>query len=238
MRVLFAYAALTLTAGGCWSSIEQYCPGCARGAPTQVAAPAPGTHTEVVLVHGAFGFGAEWTPIVNALRHTPGFDFFAWSWRGLDPFGNPLGEAQSFYAELQSLIENLPPSVPEILILAHSAGGLLTNLVVRRLHVKPGQRVTVALLDPVFWPLLNLWPELARPETYAQVPAGVTMTVYVAEEPPPLADKLRPPDPVTATDLPRIYVGSIGHNPMVAHVALSLLAARRQALATPQDSSH
>ncbi len=229
MRLLGACAAVLTTASGCWYSVEEYCAGCTRIEHTQIAVPTPvlGTHTQVVLVHGAFGFGAEWTPVVDWLRHTPGFDFFAWTWRGLGPFDRPPRDAQVLAAELQALLDRLPPSVREIIVLAHSAGGLLTNVAARQLRVAPGRQVTVALLDPALWPMLSLWPELARPEVYPKVPSGVTMTVYFARETPRPGDKLPPPEPVTATDLPQVYVGNVGHGPMVAKVALPLLVMRR-----------
>ena len=52
--------ALVLSASDCWYSVEQYCAQCQLVTHAQVSMPAvaPGTHTEVVLIHGAFGFGA------------------------------------------------------------------------------------------------------------------------------------------------------------------------------------
>ena len=95
------------------------------------------------------------------------------------------------------------------------------NLAVRQLRVPPGRKVTVALLDPA------LRPTLAKRQAYLPLPAGVSMTIYFAKEPPKSAAKPLPPNPATATDLPREYVGSVGHNEMVAKVVLPMLAARR-----------
>ena len=215
---------------GCWSQVEQYCPRCPTVEHTQVTIPppGPGTHTEVVLVHGAFGFGEEWTPIVTALRQSPGVAFFAWTWPGPQPFANPPRDAQVLASELQALLDQLPAAVEELLVLAHSGGAVLTNFAARQLRVPPGRHVTVALLDPALWPILALWPALAAPASYPPVPAGVTMTVYFAALPPPLAARPLPPDPTRTTDLPQEYVGNVGHNPIVAKVALPLLAARRR----------
>lgn len=222
--------ALVLSASDCWFSVEQYCAQCQRVAHTQVSIPAvaPGTHTEVVLIHGAFGFGAEWTPVVESLRETPGVDFFAWSWPGPAPFGNPPRDAQVLAAELQVLVDQLPPSVGEIVVLAHSAGGGLANYAARQLQRTRRRRVLVALLDPVLWPMLSLWPALRQPALYPPVPAGVAMTVYIAREPRTLDPDRQPGDAATTADLPHVYVGDIGHGPVVARVALPLLAARRR----------
>lgn len=141
---------------------------------------------------------------------------------------------QLLAAELQALLDRFPQSVQEIILLAHWAGGLLANLAARQLHVPSGRRITVALLDPAWWPMLTLWPELARPEAYQPVPSGVAMTVYIAKEMPKPGSTLLPPSPVTATDLPQVYLGTIGHGPAVAHVALPLLASRRDR--TPREA--
>lgn len=222
--------ALALSVSDCWYSVEQYCATCQRVAHTQVRVPgvAPGTHTEVVLIHGAFGFGAEWTPVVESLRHTPGVDFFAWSWPGPVPFADPPRDAQVLAAELQVLVDQLPPAVEEIVVLAHSAGGGLANYAARQLQRTGRRRVLVALLDPVLWPLLSLWPALRQPALYPPAPAGVAMTVYIAHAPRALPPGRQPGDAATAADLPQVYVGDVGHGPVVARVALPLLAARRR----------
>jgi hypothetical protein len=88
--------------------------------------------------------------------------------------------------------------------------------------------VTVALLDPALSPLLVLWPTLADPAAYPPVPARVTMTVYLAREAPPPAARALPTNPAATSDLTQEYVGNIGHNPLVAEVALPLLESRRR----------
>ncbi len=221
--------ALALSASDCWYSVEQYCAQCQLVTHAQVSMPAvaPGTHTEVVLIHGAFGFGAEWTPVVQSLQETPGVDFFAWSWPGPAPFADPPRDAQVLAAELQALVDQLPPSVEEIVVLAHSAGGGLANYAARQLQRTRRRPVLVALLDPVLWPMLSLWPALRQSALYPPVPAGVAMTVYIARAPRTLDPDRPPGDAAIAADLPQVYVGEVGHGPIVARVALPLLAARR-----------
>lgn len=218
---LLVFAAM-LFFGGCWYAVEEYCPGCTTVDLKQPAVPqpAPSVRTQVVLVHGAFGFGDEWLPVVAALRESSDFAFFAWTWPG--PFRNPPRAAQALAQELQLLVDGLPPTVEEVLVLAHSAGGLIANFAARKLRVPPRLRVTVALLDPAL-----RW-RIAKKEEYLPLPPGVSMRIYFDGAKPRSSPSALPPDPSTATDLPREYVGPFGHNPMVGKVVLPLLAARRR----------
>ncbi len=181
MKSLTALAALLATTGErvlVSARRKHYCPGCVvvDHARAEVPPPTPGTRTEVVLVHGAFGFGEEWAPVIAAVRQAPHFDLLAWSWPG--PFRHPPPkDARALAAELQALLDGLPPTVDEIIVLAHSAGGLITNLAMRQLRIPPGRHVTVALLDPVFF-------RLANPAQYHALPAGMTATVFYAQDPP------------------------------------------------------
>ena len=139
---------LALASSGCWYDVKSHCPGCTvvDHAATTVPVPAPGTHTEVVMVHGTWGFGSEWTKVVAAVRQYPGFDLMVWSWPGA--FRDVRLDAQAFGVELQALVDFLPASVDEVIVLAHSAGAVMTNFSMRQLRVPPGRHVTVALLDP------------------------------------------------------------------------------------------
>ena len=164
---LASLVALAAATGGCWYHVEDYCPRCAIVDHDHSAVPptAPGTKTEVVLVHGSFGFGPEWGPVVDAVRQSPGFDLVAWKWPG--PFRTPKRDALALRAEIQSLLDGLPLQVDEVIVLAHSAGGLIANLAIRGLDVKAGRHVTVALLDPAFW-----GPPLGKREEYTPLPPG------------------------------------------------------------------
>jgi hypothetical protein len=226
-RVLSALLALGLgsPASGCWYHVEKYCAGCTVVEHDQidVPPPAPGTHTEVVLVHGSFGFGGEWGEVVRAVRESPGFELLVWSWPG--PFRNPLRDALALRAELQALLDSLPPSVGEIIVLAHSAGGLIGNLAIRQLRVPPGRHMTVALLDPAFW------PRVGKRADYTPLPEGVTATVFFAKDPPAESDLPAPLNRAggpEGTDMPWRYVGAIGHDPMVAKASLPILEGRRE----------
>jgi alpha-beta hydrolase superfamily lysophospholipase len=227
LRLTAIAVVLGLSASGCWSHVEDYCRGCAVADREHTALPATPatTHTEVVLVHGAWGFGGEWKEVVETVRQSPGFSLVAWSWPGPfgGPFHNPKQDALALRAELQALLDGLPPSVGEILVFAHSAGGLITNLAVRQLNVPSGRHMTVVLLDPA------LHPTLAKREEYPPLPSGVVASAFFAAVPPARPGAAAPPSGADATDLPWQYVGAVGHDPMVAKVSLPILAARREA---------
>ena len=229
-RVAFGSAIIAATVSGCWSHVEEYCPSCPTVEHSQVAvrSPAAGVRIEVVLVHGAFGFGEEWIPIVAKLRASPDVSFFAWSWHGLNPLADLPRDAWDLTAQLQAQVDQLPPSVSEVLVFAHSAGAVLANLAARRLRVPIGRHVTVALLDPALDSLLTFWPALADPASYPPVPPRVSMTAYFAREAPRRAGSPLRPDPARATDLNHEYLGDVGHDPLVARVVLPLLEARRR----------
>ena len=64
-----AAALLSILAAGCWNSVDEHCRRCTivrERAPRLAPAP-PATHAVVILVHGAFGFGREWTTVRGAL---------------------------------------------------------------------------------------------------------------------------------------------------------------------------
>lgn len=243
LRRVFALA-LVLGTSGCWSYLEDHCPGCTVIEHTRPGAPPipAGAHTLVVLVHGAFGFGDEWDPVVAALRAQPGFAFFAYRWPG--PWAGTPRRAVALAQTLQAALDTSPPSVTEVIVLAHSAGGMIAHYAARQLRVPPGRRVVVALLDAPY--AINIAPpvEETRPNTplglavgrtqprYPPLPAGVALTAYVAADLPSHVAHSSPPREgrapplVEAPDVPRLFVGAVGHNPMVAKVALPLLAER------------
>jgi hypothetical protein len=230
-RLALCALPLLLAANACWYHVEKYCPHCATvdHDRTDVPPTAPGTTTEVLLVHGSFGFAWEWRPVVDTIRATPGFDLVAWKWPG--PFHDPKGDARELRDEIQTLLDGLPPQIDELIVLAHSAGGLLANLAIRGVVVPPGRHMTVALLDPAFW------PSVGGRDEYVPLDKGVTATVFFAKEPPaPDGKAPKAPSGVEGTDLPWRYLGKIGHDPMVGKASIPILEARRDAVAAAAAS--
>jgi len=140
--------ALTSLSSGCFVHAEDACKGCIvvpwrNPAPPRTPA---GKKALVILLHGAFGFGSEWVPILAALDRRPELAYFAFSWPG--PFGGrPTDRAEAFRVTLQAAVSSLPESAREVLVLAHSAGGPVAEYAARRLVVPPYVSVHIALLD-------------------------------------------------------------------------------------------
>ncbi len=132
----------------------------------------------MVLLHGAFGFGAEWDPILVALRQRPELAFYAFAWPG--PFGGrPPSRAEAFRIALQTTLSSLPSTAHEVLVLAHSAGGPVAEYAARRLVVPQGVQVRIALLDAV---RVSMSPEI-RSERI-DTPLGTSFGATQAPEPP------------------------------------------------------
>lgn len=140
--------ALTALWSGCFVHAEDGCKGCAIvpwRSPMPPRTPA-GKTALVILLHGAFGFGSEWVPILAALDRRPELAYFAFAWPG--PFGGRTTDrAEAFRVTLQAAVSSLPESTREVLVLAHSAGGAVAEYAARRLVVPPYVRVHIALLD-------------------------------------------------------------------------------------------
>jgi pimeloyl-ACP methyl ester carboxylesterase len=194
--VIRATALAVLFCAGCFTHAEDACRSCAI---VSWKAPSPpptpmGRVALVVLLHGAFGFGGEWTPIRAALDGRPELAYWVFSWPG--PFGGqPPNRAEAFRRALQASLASLPPTTREVLVLAHSAGGPVAEYAARRVRVPPGVRLHIALLDAarismapyqrvesIDTPLGLALGETQEPDP--GLPPGVVVDDYRASDPP------------------------------------------------------
>lgn len=217
--------------GGCFTHVEGHCASCAIVDYEQPRPPAfaDGKTAVVVLLHGAFGFGTEWDPILSALRERPELGFYAFAWPG--PFGGkPPSRAEAFRVALQATIDGLPPSAHEVLVLSHSAGGPLAEYAARRLRVPEGAHVRIALLDAV---RVSMAPEVrseridtplgtaigSTPAPEPPIPTGVVVDAYRASNPPRVREQEENGASVT-------YLGrKVTHGGAVGLAGLPLIAA-------------
>jgi pimeloyl-ACP methyl ester carboxylesterase len=197
---------------GCWSYIEDHCPGCTifvearRGKPPPRVSP-QGGRVVVVLVHGAFGFGPEWAEVTQRLRdtHTP---CLAFSWRG------PWHELDQTVRDLSMTLQaqlDADYELETLLVLGHSAGGPLAQRAARYLRVPPGRHVEVVELDsPTF---MNGAPFYAT-RLDGPMPPGVEIVRYLAR-----------PRPKQAPDDPHLhYLGrGVSHQRSVPLASLPIL---------------
>src|SRR5947209_16576257 len=132
---LCAFALAFLLVSGCWHAVEDHCPGCLVLS-ERALAPLPilpsSTRAIVILVHGAFGFGNEWRPVVDEARRHPDLLLAAFAWSG--PFSRkPSLPAEMLRRTVQQALDDAPAQA-EVLVIAHSAGGPLTAYVAPRLR--------------------------------------------------------------------------------------------------------
>jgi hypothetical protein len=224
-RHLKPHLALVLFAlTGCFNRAAEHCPGCIIVTRRSLAPPPleRGAHARVVLVGGGFGFGDEWRPVIAALRAEHA-NFYVFAWPG--PFRDAPRQAQALVHLLQADLDGAP-SLTRLVILAHSAGGMLGGWVVRQLRVPPGKQVFLGAIaagrDMSFAPFVPD-EKVNTPMGFAMggerspippIPPGVTVVHYRTENPPPA------PAPN------EIFLGAhIGHDESVGLAAVPLVRA-------------
>jgi hypothetical protein len=221
-----ALGALALAAAGCFHFPQDHCPGCAIVDETTARLPAlrADASAVVVLVPGAFGFGDEWAPVVARLRATR-VGFFVFAWPG--PWRDPSRAARRLAVALQALLDGAPATVREVLVLAHSAGGLIGSYAARRLLVPPGRRLRLASIAAPERPSVAPF----HVERDVNTPLGFEVGGTQEPEPPPprgveiVAYRTEDLPRGAAPSDGRVYLGArVGHNAAVAAAALPLLA--------------
>ena len=231
MARALATAAMCLLVGGCWNAVEVHCPRCTIVSERAPSMPPvrPDTRAIVILVHGAFGFGEEWRPVVDAVRARPHTALAAFAWGG--PWTRkPSLAAVALRRFLQQTIDQAPPRA-RVLVIAHSAGGALVSYAGEHLRARPG--VPVEILSIAAPEGMNLSPyaperEVDTPLGFAvggkqepegPIAPGVEYIEYATADPP----KHLPP---ARAGVRRVYLGArVGHNESVRLAALPVIAA-------------
>lgn len=221
---------------GCWHDAGDVCSSCRVFDllnPRSSIAVAPRGRALVILVHGAFGFGDEWTPVVERVRAHRDLDLVVVAWRG--PWRRPRAAARSLLRLVQGVLDRAPSTTGEILVIAHSAGGMITDYMARRLRIPTGRHVSAALVaSPELRPIddgpeedaVNTPLGLPVGRDRAPVPAlpyGVDVVDYRTDDPPTtpaaIADDERLP-------IRRVYLGArAGHNRVLGVVGTRLVDA-------------
>jgi pimeloyl-ACP methyl ester carboxylesterase len=219
----------TILVGGCWNHVEDHCTGCAIVNERTPRLPplGPSTRAVVILVHGAFGFGREWEPVVAAARARRDTVLVAFAWSG--PWTRrPSLAAQALVGLAQAAVDAAPAEA-EVLVIAHSAGGALARFAGERLRVPAGRRVRIlSIAAPAE---MNVAPY--RPEREVNTPLGVAVGGEQAPRGPiapgvefvelVTADRPARP-PAEEPRLERVWLGArVGHNEAVARAALPFL---------------
>jgi pimeloyl-ACP methyl ester carboxylesterase len=215
---------------GCWHAVEDHCPGCvilSQRTLTPLPELPAGTAAIVILVHGAFGFGNEWRPVVAEARRRRDVVLTAFAWSG--PFARkPSLPAEMLRRTIQQAIDRAP-SGAEVLVLAHSAGGALTAYAAPRLRVPARGRVRIISIAGADTMSVAPWVPDERVNTplgfavggvqrdQRVLAPGVEYVDYVTRDRP----RVEPPPVLVGAR--RVYLGDVGHNASIAIVAVPLL---------------
>lgn len=233
---------MTLPSAGCgYTYVRDYCPSCVvfeRGGEAP-AVPA-GTRSLFVIVPGLLGYAWEWDAPRALLSAVPASVTEVYAW----PMWSSLGEvAGELATQLNRLLSRLPPSVERVIVLGHSAGGLVTAFAAARLEVPEGRRVLVVNVGapyagmhttPDDGPSDEIWSPFpflvgASLTRYPPPARGVTVESWVTSWPadPVMQPRFghRPDDPRVGPPGPRHLVPpGIDHNRVLEVVVRELLA--------------
>lgn len=114
----------------------------------------PGTRTVFVLVPGLLGYGWEWNGAQIALGRVPGVAVVLYEW---DPWTSVRAGGAQLAANMQYLLGRLPRSVERVVLMTHSAAGLLAVEAAAQLRVPPGLLLSVqAIGTPLAGNYFNL----------------------------------------------------------------------------------
>jgi pimeloyl-ACP methyl ester carboxylesterase len=230
-----------LVFAGCIVPPQARCPGCRVIDRAHPELPELGAGVEriFVLVPGMLGYGWEWDQPVARLRDARGVATVVFWW---DPWSSLDRGARELADVLDRLQEAAPPSLREIVVVAHSGGGLVAAHALG--HVAPPQhRLTLVTIGAPFAGMhICPWAEedvlhaplmfsiAARYRRYPDPPPNIEVIEYVTSYPsdpvmhPYWGKSAAPPD-IGPAGARRIAVDPrLDHNLVVDRVISDLLA--------------
>ncbi len=239
---------VALLMAGCVHHVRERCPTCAvvDGARPSLPRPRAGARTLFVIVPGALGYGWEWDDAVKALGAAPSIDWFVFWW---DPWSSLRRSSAQLTDVLQHAINDAPRELDEIVVLAHSVGGMVAAHAAGRLRVRPKLRVTLVTIGTPFAGMKALPPDgyddplgsplmIATIGTFRRYPdpaPGVRVIAYVTSWPsdpvmqPHFGHQPAPPN-IGPRGTRRVTVDAKeDHNHLVSRIALDLLRQRTAA---------
>lgn len=227
---------------GCAVPVQSVCRSCARLVIGERPPVAPGTRTVFLLVPGLLGYGWEWNGAQVALAQLPQAATIVYEW---DPWTSIRAGGAQLALSTQYLLRRLPRSVSRVVVVGHSAAGLLAVAAAATLRPPPGVAVEVMAIgaplagnyfnllggeDNFSTPIplalagkLNHWPEPAP---------GVELRIWPTGASDPVMKPRFGHDPADPRVLPRASIvqklpPSLDHNVALATVARQLVAALR-----------
>ena len=243
-RVLFAFFVIGFGLGnsGCFSPVAKRCLHCQELVVGARPAVPPGTQTVFLVVPGLLGYGWEWDGAQAALSKYPSAAVLVYSW---EPWHSLSRASERLARHIDYLSRRLPRSVQRLVVIGHSAAGLLAvaaagslqsttdrsaKLSIRMLSVGAplagmgrnpwgGQDMRYTPLPIALGSQFTRWPEPAP---------GVTLEIYPTSADDPVMQKTLGHDPADPRVLPRKAIlkklpASIGHNDALTWLCERLL---------------
>jgi hypothetical protein len=236
---------------GCVTHVTKQCPDCVY---TDGVTTTPRLRQNVarlfILVPGALGYGWEWDAAVASLRKQHA-DFIVFWW---DPWSSIRSGANHLRSVVQTALW-VEPSLKEVILVAHSAGGIVAAHGLAGVAVPPGTRIKLVTIgtpfagmgaapvgDPRVQGASDYDDPLGSPAIFAvgghlhrypPLPAGVAVVEYTTSWPPDPVMEPRygwnpAPPGVGPAGARRIPVDpKLDHNFVVARVVDELLSATK-----------
>lgn len=242
---------LSLGAGaGCFAPVAVRCPSCQELELSRPLAISVETRTVFVLVPGLLGYGWEWNGAQAALTRYPAVRVLVYSW---EPWHSLATSSTRLAAHLTYLRENLPPSVTELFVIAHSAAGLLAlEAAGQLLPAEPGQpRVRILSVGaPLAGMGRNPWGGIDNRHTplpialgsrfsgWPSPSPGISVEIYPTSVDDPVMQRSFGHDPGDRRVLPRGAIlrqlpPSIGHNDALGWLCNELVKQKLAESAAP-----
>lgn len=237
----FAAVTWLLLAAGCIAPPQARCPSCRVVDRRHPAPPAlaPDVERLFVVVPGLLGYGWEWDRPMARLRAAPHVATLVYWW---DPWGSVDRAARDLAALVAQVEEGAPPSLREVVVVAHSGGGLVAAHALAYL-APPARHLTLATIGAPFAGMhICPWAEedilhaplmftiAARYRRYPDPPANTEVIEYVTSFPSdpvmhPYWNRSAAPADIGPAGARRIDVDpKLDHNLVVDHVVEELLA--------------
>ena len=139
---------------GCVHYVTRECPTCRvlnpRHTGQEPALPAikPTTKRLFVIVPGGLGYSWEWTPAVRRLAAAPDTEFVVYWW---EPYGTMQTATQGLVRYVNDLLTPVSArSLEEVVVVAHSIGGIVAAHAAHELRPPDGVHIRVATIGTPF----------------------------------------------------------------------------------------
>jgi hypothetical protein len=218
---------LCTLSSGCAVPLAEACPGC-RTLQLGERPPVPkGTRTVFLLLPGLLGYGWEWDGAQKELGALSDAVTLVWPWQ---PWHSLARSGDALTEHLEYLLRRLPRSVDKVVVIGHSAAGLLLLWAASRLQLplsSPSVEL-VAIGAPLAGQGFNPWSGQDLWQTPLPIALGSTFSPWPAPAP---SVKLRvfvtgPSDPVMTPHF--------GHDPG----SRAVLPAGTQTVELPRSLDH